>query len=115
MYGALALSDTLSFLGGNMERLSTCDLREKEVVNICDGRRLGCPCDFEFDRCDGRITALVIPRPSGILGFCRDDDIIIPWCRIECIGADAILVKLTAEECNRWYDDRKKKKGFWKL
>ena len=98
-----------------MERLSTCDLREKEVVNVCDGVRLGCPCDFEFDIREGRITALIVPRPSGFFGFCRDDDIIIPWCKIECIGADTILVRLTAEECCRYDNDKRKRKGFGKL
>ena len=44
-----------------MERFSTCELREKEVINLCDGARLGTPCDFEFDVCDGKITALIVP------------------------------------------------------
>ena len=81
-----------------MERLSTCDLREKEVVNLCDGVRLGCPSDFEFNTCDGRITAIVISRPCGFLGLGHGHDLVIPWNRIECIGEDAILVKLSASE-----------------
>ena len=28
-----------------------CDLREKEVINICDGERLGFVEDVEFDLC----------------------------------------------------------------
>ena len=95
-----------------MERLSTCDLREKEVVNVCDGARLGCPSDFEFCASDGRITALVVPRGGGIFGFRREDDIIIPWCKIECIGSDTIIVKLSPEEYRVPCKD-KKKKGFW--
>ena len=55
-----------------MERFSTCELRDKEVVNMCDGTRLGCPSDFEFSICDGRITALIVPRAGGLFGFCRD-------------------------------------------
>ncbi|MBE6531094.1 MAG: YlmC/YmxH family sporulation protein [Ruminococcaceae bacterium] len=95
-----------------MERFSTCELREKEVVNICDGARLGCPSDFEFNVCDGRITALIVPRGCGFLGFGRDD-IIIPWCKIECIGSDTILVKLSPEEYRQREIDKKKKKSFW--
>ena len=97
----------------SMERFNTCELREKEVINVCNGARLGCPSDFEFNACDGRITALVIPKAGGFLGFGRAEDIIIPWCKIECIGADTILVKLSAED---YYDrerDRKKRKSFW--
>ena len=30
-----------------------CDLREKEVINICDGERLGFVEDVEFDLCTG--------------------------------------------------------------
>lgn len=97
-----------------MERLSTCQLREKEVVNVCDGAVLGCPSDFEFDIRDGRITAIVLPSQSSFFGFCRGDDVIIPWCKIECIGEDTILVRLSADECHRLKED-KKKKWIWKL
>ena len=65
-----------------MERLSTCDLREKEVINLCDGVRLGCPSDFEFNTCDGRITAIVISRSGGFFGLGRCNDLIIPWLSI---------------------------------
>ena len=96
-----------------MERFSTCELREKEVVNMCDGARLGCPSDFEFSVCDGRITALIVPRAGGFLGICRDDDIVIPWCKIECIGSDAILVKISPDEYRDCGKDKKKRKNFW--
>ena len=46
-----------------MEKLSTCDLREKDVVNVCDGRNLGCVTDFIIDTCEGKITALIVPTP----------------------------------------------------
>ena len=92
-----------------MERLSTCELRDKEVINLCDGVRLGCPSDFEFDPCDGRITAIVIARSGGFLGLGHGHDLIIPWNRIECIGEDAILVKLSASEyCEPASKKRKK-------
>ena len=78
-----------------MEKFSTCQLREKEVINICDGSRLGCPADFEFNVYQGVITALIVPRPSGFLGLSRANDLIIPWENIECIGTDTILVRIT--------------------
>ena len=56
-----------------MERMTTCDLRNKEVVNICDGVRIGYPSDFEFDMLDGRICAIVVPRSSGFFGFFHGD------------------------------------------
>ena len=94
-----------------MERFSTCDLRDKEVVNICDGARLGYPSDFEFNVSDGRITALVVPRGGGFFGL-GNNDIVIPWCKIECIGSDAILVRLSAEDYLPRVRERKKR-GFW--
>lgn len=97
-----------------MERLSTCDLRNKEVVNVCDGARLGCPSDFEFDAKDGRICAIVIARQGGFLGLWREGDIIIPWCKIECIGTDTILVRLTPGECGAFSGETKKRRG-WNL
>ncbi len=97
-----------------MERFNTCDMRNKEVINLCDGTVLGCPSDFEFNTCDGKITALVIGGQGGFLGFGQCEDLIIPWNKIECIGEDAILVRLLPSECNFPKDNRKKsKKGLW--
>ena len=97
----------------DMERFNTCELRDKEVINLCDGTRLGCPNDFEFNRCDGRITAIVISRSSGFLGLGKGNDLIIPWNKIECIGEDAILVRLTPGEIFPPDCNFKKKKNFW--
>lgn len=81
-----------------MKRCSTADLRRLEIVNLCDGSRLGYASDFEFDREDARILALIITGSCGIFGWGREDDLIIPWHRIECIGEDTILVKLTQSD-----------------
>ena len=43
-----------------------CDLREKEVINICDGERLGFVEDVEFDLCTGKITHIYYSRPLQI-------------------------------------------------
>ena len=48
----------------------------------------------------------------SLRSLAADDDIVIPWCKIECIGEDTILVRLTVEECRR-IDDGKKRS--WKL
>ena len=98
-----------------MERFSTCDLRTKEVINLCDGSRMGCPTDFEFDACDGKITALIISVQGGFLGLSHCKDLIIPWCKIECIGEDAILVRLSQNEFTFPDGEKKKKKNFWQL
>ena len=82
-----------------MKRFTTSELREMEVINLCDGARLGYACDFEFDKCDGKILSLIIPGERTLFGGCKRDEIMIPWCKIECFGEDTILVKITPEEC----------------
>ena len=75
-----------------MGRCNTEDFREKEVVNVADGRKLGYVCELEFDICDGRITAIVIPGKAGFCGIGAKESIVIPWEKIERIGEDVILV-----------------------
>lgn len=68
--------------------------RDKEVINSCDGRRLGFVTDIEFDVCDGRVTAIIIPVRQGFFGC---ENICVPWEKIQKIGEDIILVD--AEGC----------------
>ncbi|MCL2739700.1 MAG: YlmC/YmxH family sporulation protein [Oscillospiraceae bacterium] len=69
------------------------NLCKKEVIDIIDGRRLGCVCDLEIDECSGKILAIIVPgRHCGI--FARREDFIIPWHHIKKIGDDIILVNL---------------------
>ncbi|MBQ8638251.1 MAG: YlmC/YmxH family sporulation protein [Lachnospiraceae bacterium] len=76
-----------------------CDLKQKEVINICDCKRLGFVCDIEFDCATGRITAIVVPGIGKICGlFGRDTEFIIPFCKICQIGPDIILVDIREEE-----------------
>ncbi len=81
-----------------MKQITTSELECMEVINLCDGCRLGCPSAVELNADDGCITALIVPRESGFLGFGKNECYRIPWCRIECLGEDAILVKLSAAE-----------------
>jgi YlmC/YmxH family sporulation protein len=91
-----------------VKRCSTVDLRRLEIINLCDGARLGYAGDFEFDCEDARILALVITGNCGLFGFGREEDLIIPWHKIECIGEDTILVKLSEQELS-CYGCRQKK------
>ena len=68
----------------------------KDVVNVADGRKLGAIGDLELDLERGVVTALVISGPSRMMGFFgRDQDLVIPWDRIQKIGEDVILVNLS--------------------
>jgi YlmC/YmxH family sporulation protein len=73
--------------------MKSSDFRQKEVINIRDGKRLGVIVDMEFDLNVGRVTAVVVPGPSRWLGFVKsDNDLVIPWENIRKIGDDVILV-----------------------
>lgn len=72
------------------------DLRDREIINIIDGRRLGPIKDIVLDLEKGKIMAIVLPGISGgrILGiFGRSDDLIVPWDKIIRIGVDVVLVE----------------------
>lgn len=71
------------------------ELRRKDVINVFDGARLGHICDLELDDCDGRICAIVVPGPSRLWGILRsDEELVIPYCKINKIGDDVILVEI---------------------
>ena len=74
---------------------SFSELKCKEVINVCDGGRLGCVTDLELDLCTGTILAIVVPGERSMLGLIKArDGIVIPFCRIQKIGEDVILVDL---------------------
>ncbi len=81
-----------------MARMTCTQLKRKDVINLCDGSRLGCFTEIEFDTCSGQICAVVLSRGSGLLSFSKDSALILPWSKIECIGEDAVLVKIPASE-----------------
>ena len=71
------------------------DLRNRDVVNIVDGRRLGVICDLDLDLENGRICAIIIPGSSRFFNFFGGSrDYVIPWENIVKIGVDTILVEL---------------------
>ena len=69
------------------------DMHDKEVINICDGSRLGCVDDVEVDTCTAQLCAIVVhgrPKAFGLMG--HEDDLVIPWKEIEIIGDETVLV-----------------------
>ena len=71
------------------------DLRNKEVINLKNGERLGFVCDVELDITCGRVVAIVVPgRKRFPLVFWRTEEIIISWDDIDKIGEDYIFVCL---------------------
>ncbi len=72
------------------------ELKCREVINLCDGRKLGCICDLEIDECTGQIMSIIVPGESRFFGLIRsDEELVIPFYRIKKIGDDVILVEVT--------------------
>ena len=71
------------------------DFKHKEVVNITDGKRLGYVQDVCADLETGIITSIIVPGNNRIMSmFSSNNDIVIPWQNIKCIGDDLILVEI---------------------
>lgn len=88
----------MNYDGGGFMLTRTLDLRQKEVVNIIDGKRLGYVYDIEMDINDGRVDSIIIPGESKFLGlFGKNNDYIIPWSNIIKIGMDIILVEMNEQ------------------
>ena len=74
---------------------SGMDFRHKEVVNINNGKRLGFVQDVCANLETGRITSIIVPGGKKLMSmFAKEDDIVIEWEKIKCIGDDIILVDI---------------------
>ena len=81
------------------ECIRFCELREREVINICDCKRLGCVTDVLMDVCSGCVVAIILPGPGKICGFLGyDAEYVIPFECIRKIGPDIILVEICEEK-----------------
>lgn len=98
--------------------IHSSELREKDVINVCSGRRLGFVCDFMIDTDCGKITAIHVSDHFFGLGAGKNS-ICIPWEKICCIGNDTILVQIDDKDCkpkikSEQNDDcGRKKRGNW--
>lgn len=67
-------------------------LKDKEIICVGDGRRLGFICDAEIDPVTGHICALLVPGPLKLSSLRLRPAFVIPWENIVRIGDDIILV-----------------------
>ena len=85
--------------------MSFSDLKQKDVINICDGRKMGKPIDLILNE-RACVEALVVPGSGGgIIGLLRPEreGCVIPWRQVRQIGDDVILVEIENKEafCER--------------
>ena len=73
--------------------ISTQDIKNKEVINIYDGKSLGFVEDIEVNLERGTIEGIIVPQSRGFFSFFgRSGEQIIKWRDIKRIGDDVILV-----------------------
>ena len=75
--------------------LSTESIKNKEVINVCDGRSLGFVSDIEVNLQEGTIEGIVLPGERGLFQLFGKGggEYMIKWCDIKTIGEDVILVE----------------------
>lgn len=77
-----------------------CEVKMKEVINICSCRKLGYISDLEVNLCTGCIEAIIVPINGGFCGlFGTDTCYLIPYNQIKKIGEDLIFVEICEETC----------------
>lgn len=70
------------------------DLRNRDVVNILDGKKLGNIVDIDLDLDQGKVLALVLPGKTRGFLFSKREEVVVPWHKIVRIGRDVILVEV---------------------
>jgi len=77
-----------------------CELRERIVVNISDGKQLGRLVDICI-HCTGKVVGIIAPGDARFLRNLKSsENIFIPWENVIRIGDDVILVDLQAGNTN---------------
>ena len=76
--------------------LSTEGIKNKEVINICDGRSMGYVCDIEINLEEGVIEGIVLPGERGLFHIFgkNEGEFVIKWKDVKTIGEDVILVEV---------------------
>lgn len=74
-----------------------CELVGKEIVNICNGSRLGVvgDSDMTINIDSGEIQSIILPRKSNFINLWVDrQHLVIPWEAVRKVGSEVIIVEL---------------------
>ena len=85
------------------------ELRCKEVINICDGCRIGYVEDVDIRIPEGQVAAVVVYGPCRFFG--RGEEYYIPWECIQRIGDDIILIDKPVQR-REVQNERKRRRKF---
>lgn len=82
-------------VNGGINMFKVSELRQKEIISLSDGKRLGFATDIEINMETGYIEAIVIPAENRIFSiFSRETDVVLTWQNIKKIGVDVILIDI---------------------
>ena len=72
--------------------LNTDSIKDKEVINICDGKSMGYVCDIEINLKEGRIEGIVLPRQRGFFNLFgkESEDFVIKWKDVRTVGESKV-------------------------
>jgi len=71
------------------------DFKQKEVININDGKIVGFVVDVNADFQNGEINSIIVAQTGKLLGnILGKNNVTIPWDKIKKIGEDVILVEI---------------------
>ncbi len=76
--------------------LTFSQLKQKEVINLNDGKNLGKSCDMTFSFPENNVLGITVTGSKGFK-FCKQD-LFIPVQSIVKVGEDTVLVKLGHKE-----------------
>ncbi len=71
---------------------SFLELKQKQVVNLCDGKELGKVCDVVFSFPEGKVQGIVAPGGKGFRW--GKADLFIDIKDVTKIGVDTVLVEI---------------------
>lgn len=71
------------------------DFRQKEVINITNGKILGFVVDVDAELNAGAIKSIVVAQVGKVLkSLGGKNNVTIPWTNVKLIGEDVILVEI---------------------
>lgn len=82
-------------------------LCRKEVINVCNGCRIGFVRDINIDTQSACITALLVETDASFSVKRRNRIVILPWHCVQVIGDATVLVR--CEEQPQPYEKEKGK------
>ena len=80
-----------------------CNMEElcrKEVINICNGNRIGYIRDVNIETETAQICSLIVEPVGFVLFKKKHSNHCIPWNAVRIIGKETVLVQYECIECD---------------